>query len=119
MRSRADAELLARVRAFSRTAVGLIPLALAAGLVLAVALIERPADLLATAYGRLILIKSLAAAGAFGLGALNKTLVTRVLAENAPKGREVLKMTLAADAVLFSVALTAVAAATTLWPPTA
>jgi putative copper export protein len=112
-----DQALLARVRAFSRIALGLVPLALAAGGVLAVVLVERLSSLTGTAYGRLILVKILAAAGAFALGAVNKVWVTARLARDPPRGRTLLRLTLGADAVLFLAALGAVAAATTAFPP--
>jgi putative copper export protein len=114
---RDDALLLARTRAFSRAAAGVVPVALVAGLILAVALIERPSSLLGTAYGRLILVKAFAATAALGFGALNKVWVTRRLAEDPKTGRALLRATLAADAVLFTAALTAVAAATTIAAP--
>lgn len=110
-----DAAVLARVRRFSGLALSLVPLALAAGALTALALLERPADLIATAYGRLILVKVVAATLALGLGALNKTWVTTRLAADPGRGRGALRLTLAADAALFATALAAIAAATTVY----
>ncbi len=69
---------------------------------------------MATAYGRLILVKIAAAAGALGLGALNKIWVTRQLSVDPQGGRAALRITLSVDACLFATALAAVAAATTV-----
>jgi putative copper export protein len=114
-----DAALLARVKAFSRVAVGLVPIAVVAGGVLAVVLVGRPSDLTGTAYGRLILVKVLAATAAFALGAVNQLWVTAALEEDPARGRALLRLTLGADAALFAVALAAVAAATTVFTPAA
>jgi putative copper export protein len=116
-RSRDDAIVLARTQAFSQLATGIVPVALVAGLILAAVLIEEPGDAIATAYGRLIVIKAFAASAAFALGALNKVWVTRRLMDDPQKGRAALKATLAADAVLFATALIAVAGATTVFAP--
>ena len=94
-----------------------MPVALVAGLVLAVVLLEEPAAATTTAYGRLIVVKAFAASAAFALGALNKVWVTRRLIDDPNKWRAALKATLAVDAVLFAVALIAVAGATTVFTP--
>jgi putative copper export protein len=114
-----DAALLARVKAFSRIAAGLVPVALIAGATMAVVLVGSVAHLTGSGYGRMILVKSLAASVAFLLGALNKTWVTTRLAVDPPRGRALLRLTLGADALLFTAALTAIAAATTIFPPAA
>jgi putative copper export protein len=114
-----DAALLTRVRAFSRIAVGLIPVALIAGGSMAVVLVGSVAHLTGTGYGRMILVKSLAASVAFLLGALNKTWVTARLAADPSRGRALLRLTLSADVVMFTAALIAIAAATTIFPPEA
>jgi putative copper export protein len=112
-----DAALLGRVRAVSWIAQGLVPVALIAGVVLAVALVGSFPRLTGTGYGRMILVKALAATAAFALGALNKTWVTGRLAANPARGRALLRLTLGADALLFATALAAVAGATTVSTP--
>ncbi len=112
------AELLDRMKRFSRIATLIVPASLAAGAVLVVTLLPQLTNLVTTTYGRLIALKVVLAASAFGLGAINKVWVTQRLEINPVHGRRLLKLTLSADAILFAVALTAVAAATTLTGPT-
>jgi putative copper export protein len=116
-RTVSDAALRARVEAFGRIAVVLIPLALAAGGLLAAALLGEPSALTDSGYGRMILVKVTAAAGALALGAANKLWIARKLAAHPERGRSLLRLTLGADAALFCLAFTAVAAATTVLPP--
>lgn len=112
-----DAMLTARVTRFSYFAVAAIPLLFALGLWLALLLAGGWTPLLTSLYGQLLLAKLGAASFALALGAYNKSVVTAQLRTAPGAGRRALKLTLGLDAVLFLIALCAIAAATSLTGP--
>jgi putative copper resistance protein D len=112
-----DATLAARVTRFSNFAVAAVPLLFLLGLWLALLLTGGWTPLLTSLYGQLLLAKLGAASVALALGAYNKTIVTTRLRIAPEAGRRALKLTLGLDAVLFLIALGAVAAATSLTGP--
>lgn len=109
--------LTARVARFSHNAVAAIPILFALGLWLAWLLSGGWTALLTRPYGQLLLAKLVAASGALALGAYNKTVVAARLSGAPEAGRRALKRTLSLDAILFLIALGAVAAATSLTGP--
>jgi putative copper export protein len=114
-----DADLLSRLRRFSRYAALLVPLLFVLGLWLAWVLAGGPRQMLSTLYGGLLLAKLAAAAMALALGAANQRFVTALIGSNPARGRSWLRLTLRLEAVLFTVAVIAISAATTLTgPPT-
>jgi len=112
-----DATLYARVARFSNNAVAAIPLLFALGLWLALLLAGGWTALVASPYGQLLLAKLAAASLALALGAYNKAIVTARLRAAPEAGQRALKLTLSLDALLFLIALSAVAAATSLTGP--
>jgi putative copper export protein len=111
------AALTARVTRFSNVAVAAIPLLFVLGLWLALLLAGGWTPLLTSLYGQLLLAKLAAASFALALGAYNKSVVTAQLRTALDAGRRTLKLTLRLDAVLFFIALGAIAAATSLTGP--
>ncbi len=105
------------MEAYSGFAVVVVPVVFLAGLWLSWRIAGGVEPLLTTPYGQLLLAKLLIASAALGLGALNKTIITRVLRQNPEQGRRALRMILRADAVLFLGALACVALVTTYWGP--
>ncbi len=112
-----DSTLNARVARFSNNAVAAIPLLFALGLWLALLLAGGWTALVTSLYGQLLLAKLAAASLALALGAYNKTIVTARLRIAPEAGQSALKLTLRLDALLFLIALSAVAAATSLTGP--
>jgi putative copper export protein len=112
-----DATVTARVTRFSNFAVAAVPLLFVLGLWLALLLAGGWSALLTSLYGQLLLAKLGAATVALALGAYNKTIVTKRLRTAPEAGRRALKLTLGLDAVLFLIALGAIAAATSLTGP--
>lgn len=112
-----DAALNARVARFSNNAAAAVPLLFALGLWLALLLAGGWAPLVTSPYGQLLLAKLAAAGIALALGAYNKTIVTARLRTAPEAGQRALKITLSLDALLFLIALSAVAAATSLTGP--
>lgn len=112
-----DATLTARVTRFSNFAVAAVPLLFLLGLWLALLLTGGWTPLLTSLYGQLLLTKLAAASFALALGAYNKSIVTAQLRTAPEAGRRALKLTLRLDALLFLIALSAVAAATSLTGP--
>ena len=106
--------LIARLRRFSEAAVLLIPILFVIGLWLAWVLAGGLTGLLGTLYGQLLLLKLAAASIALGVGAFNKQLVTARTVKDPVTGRRWLGRTLAAETIVFTVAILAVSAATTL-----
>ncbi len=114
-----DASLAARATRFSNFAVAAVPLLFVLGLWLALLLSGGWTPLLTSLYGKLLLAKLGAASFALALGAYNKTSVTTRLRATPEPGRRALKLTLSLEAVVFLIALGAIAAATSLTgPPT-
>ncbi len=105
------------MEAYSRIALFAVPPVFLAGFWLAWRIAGGIEPLLTTTYGQTLMIKALAASLALGLGALNKTVITRRLRTNPTLGRRALYLTLSADAVLFLFILGCVAWVTTIAGP--
>jgi putative copper resistance protein D len=116
-RSLSDQILHARLEAFSRLALAAIPLLAALGVWLAWRLTSGFATLLSETYGWLLLVKLAATMAAMGLGALNKQVITARVAVDPVTGRRWLRWTLTAEATLFTTAILAISAATTIAAP--
>jgi putative copper export protein len=87
------------------------------GLWLAWSLAGGPQGLFGSVYGRLLLFKLAVASLALGLGAINQRAVTRMIVANPARGRRWLATTLRADAILFTLAILIISAATTFTGP--
>lgn len=109
--------LATKLHQFSRTAQWLVPIMIALGLWLCVEIAGSVEAVFQTTYGRLLLFKLAVILIAVGLGAFNKTYVTSRLEMGEVSARGMLKRVLALDTFLFLMAITAVAAATTLFGP--
>lgn len=116
-RSLEEATLTARVTRFSNFAVAAVPTLFALGLWLALLLAGGWTPLLTSLYGLLLIAKLAAASFALALGAYNKSIVTARLQTAPEAGQRTLRLTLGLDAVLFLMALAAIAAATSLTGP--
>lgn len=116
-RSLEVAALTARVTRFSSFAVAAVPVLFALGLWLALLLAGGWTPLLTSIYGQLLIAKLAAASFALALGACNKSVVTARLQTAPETGQRALRLTLGLDAVLFLIALAAIAAATSLTGP--
>lgn len=112
-----EATVTARVTRFSNFAVAAVPTLFALGLWLALLLAGGWSPLLTSLYGQLLIAKLAAASFALGLGAHNKSVVTARLQTAPATGQRALRLTLGLDAVLFLIALAAIAAATSLTGP--
>ena len=112
-----EAALIRRLARFSDLAVAAVPLLFLLGLWLALLLAGGWTQLLTSLYGQLLLAKLGVASLALALGAYNKTIVAARLRIAPQAGRRALKLTLGLDAVLFLIALCAIAAATSLTGP--
>lgn len=112
-----EAALTARVTRFSNVAVAAVPMLFALGLWLALLLAGGWTALLTSLYGQLLIAKLAAASFALAVGAYNKSVVTARLQTAPETGQRALKLTLGLDAVLFLIALAAIAAATSLTGP--
>lgn len=113
-----DARLLARLNRFSAIAIAAIPILVALGIWLAWILTGGPANLFGTTYGLLLLAKLVIGIGAMGLGGLNKLVITGKVAADPGVSRSWLQTTLLLEATLFTAAIIAVSAATTIGGPT-
>lgn len=109
-----DASAVSR---FSEAAVWMVPMVFAAGGYLAWRLAGGLTELFTTPYGQLLTAKFAVALVALALGAVNKQLVSRILAADLPRGRRLLQITLGADTVLFFTALALATWATTVSGP--
>lgn len=123
-RRRGDPDVLARARAYARLAAVLIVVLAAAGLGSALLLLNRPAELWSTGYGRLLLAKSSLFLAALGLALAGRRRGLRpgglgLLRRATPAEAGLLGVILVLSAVLVSTAppAPAVAAATLLGPP--
>lgn len=112
-----DVALLARLKRFSAVAIAAIPVLVLLGVWLAWVLAGGVEPLVGSTYGRLLLLKLAVGLAAMGLGTLNKQVVTGRMETDPAKGRQWLRLTLGLDAVLFTVAIVAVSAATTIAGP--
>lgn len=104
------------VEAFSRLALWLVPLLAAAGMVLAILLLESW-NSLATAYGRLILLKVAAFSILMGLAALNRWRYGPALASGERQRVAAFSAVVVAEFVLIAAVLVATAALTSLYSP--
>lgn len=111
------ARLAARLHRFSAIAVAAIPLLIGLGFWLAWILAGGPDKLFGTTYGLLLLVKLAIGVVAMGLGALNKQIITAKIAIAPDRGRAWLRTTLILEATLFTAAIIAVSAATTIGGP--
>ncbi|WP_135210614.1 CopD family protein [Vitreimonas flagellata] len=116
-RSLEEATLAARVTRFSKFAVAAVPALFALGVWLGLLLAGGWTPLLTSLYGQLLIAKLAAANFALALGAYNKSVVTARLQTAPETGQRALRLTLGLDAVLFLIALAAIAAATSLTGP--
>ncbi|AXE64136.1 CopD family protein [Hyphomonas sp. NPDC076900] len=112
-----DRDVLARAESFSRVARFIVPLLFVSGVYLFWRINGDLTSALSSGYGRLITTKFLAALLILGLGALNMTRVTHQLAAEPAEGRATLQTTLRLDAILFTLILGMIAAATTISGP--
>lgn len=112
-----EAAVTARAKRFSNFAVAAVPALFALGLWLALLLAGGWTQLLTSLYGQLLIAKLTAASFALALGAYNRSIVTARLQTAPGAGQRALRLTLGLDAVLFLIALTAIAAATSLTGP--
>lgn len=112
-----EGALVFKLRRFSQAAQWLVPIMIALGIWLSVQIAGSVEAVFKTTYGRLLLFKLAVILIALGLGAFNKTYVTSKLERGESSARGTLKRVLCLDAVLFALAITAVAAATTIFGP--
>lgn len=113
-RSLEETALTARMTRFSSVAVAAVPTLFALGLWLALLLAGGWTPLLTSLYGQLLIAKLAAASFALALGTCNKSIVTARLRAAPEAGQRAIRLTLGLDAVLFLIALAAIAAATSL-----
>lgn len=106
-----------RMERFSQVAFWAVPLMVALGLWLSVEIAGSIANVFLTPYGRLLLLKLGVASIALGVGALNKVYVTARLKSGGRTAFKTLRLALLADMGLFTIALSAIAAATTVFGP--
>jgi copper transport protein len=111
-------QVLVLMRAFSAAAVVAVACLLLAGVILAAAQVRTPAALIATAYGRLLLLKLALVAVLLGLGALNRLVLTPALAREASAGVG-LRRTIGVDLALAAGVIAATAGLGTVPPPRA
>lgn len=107
----------ARLEQFSKVAIGAIPLMVGLGLWLAWIIAGSLEALLVTPYGRVLLLKLTVVILALGAGAINKLHVDSQLATDEVNGRRILRRTLTAEVIFFSLAILFIAAATTVFGP--
>ena len=93
------AEALVLVQAFSRLAVPAVAGLLLAGLLISALQLRAPSALIATDYGRILLLKLALVAGLLGLAAVNRWALTPAL-ERGERGAVWLRRTVAADLAL-------------------
>ncbi|MGJ8560317.1 MAG: copper resistance D family protein [Litorimonas sp.] len=110
-------QLAWRMDRFSQLAIWAVPLMFALGLWLSVQISGSISSVFGTSYGRLLLLKLFVAALALTIGALNKIYLTRALRAGHRRARTMLRYALFTDLLLFTIAVFAVAAATTLFGP--
>lgn len=112
-----DARLLARLHRFSSIAIAAIPVLIALGIWLAWILAGGTEKLFSTTYGLLLIAKLALGIVAMGLGALNKQFITAKIVAAPATGRIWLRTTLLLEAALFTAAIIAISAATTIGAP--
>lgn len=112
-----DQDLKHRMHRFTRAATFAVPLMVLLGLWLAFIIAGSVSALFSLSYGRLLLLKLGAITLALCLGALNKFRLTSQLEAGDPRARSHLRFTLSLEFFLFSAAIVAIAAATTVFGP--
>jgi len=112
-----DAVLGRRLERFSAVAIAAIPLLVILGGWLALTLAGSWENLVGSAYGQLLLGKLAIGVAGMAIGAINKQVLTHRLATLPDSGRRWLRITLCTEAVLFTVAIVLVSAATTFTGP--
>ncbi len=112
-----NSRLSARLERFGVLARWAVPLLFVGGGWLAWRLVGSVEALVGSTYGQLLLVKLAAATMALALGALNTLLVARAMTADEGRGRHILRVTLGLDAILFSVALAMISAATSFVGP--
>lgn len=116
-RDQSDDAVQAACARFGAIAIVAVPILFVGGAILAWKLGGGFGGLTSSSYGLVLGAKSLLASCALGLGAINKTAISRLLKSDAPAGRTALKTTLRIDALLFCGALVAITLATTTFGP--
>lgn len=116
-RNLATQVISSRLRLFSQIAVVAVPILFVAGLLLAFVIGGNWVDLLSSSYGQLLMTKLAVVSTALGFGAFNKLRLTERIERNSDEGRLRLKQSLTAEFALFTGALLAIAAATTVYGP--
>lgn len=109
--------ILNQTEKFSNVAMWAIPLLFVSGIWLLYQITGSITAALTTAYGQVLIAKFIGAFALMGVGAINKTLVTKKLAQNAPTGVVWLKMTLTTEAFFFIVVVGLISAATVFVGP--
>lgn len=112
-----NSQLAWRMDRFSQLAIWAVPLMIALGLWLSVQISGSISSVFGTSYGRLLLLKLSVATLALTIGALNKIYLTRALRAGHRRARTMLRYALLTDLLLFTVAVLAVSAATTVFGP--
>lgn len=101
---------------FSRRIPWIVAIIVASGIVLAIVQVETPAALVATAYGRVLLVKLALVAGLFGLAAWNRFRLTRCARAGEGAARMQLRRVIAAE-ILLMLAVFGTAALWRFTPP--
>lgn len=112
-----DARLLARLHRFSSIAIAAIPILIVLGVWLAWILAGGLEKFFTTTYGLLLFAKLALGVIAMGIGALNKRFITPKIMAAPATGRIWLRTTLQLEAMLFTAAIIAISAATTIGGP--
>lgn len=105
------------LKRFGQIAVGVVAVLLAAGAALAWSLLESPASLWRTGYGRMLALKLVLVVGLLTLAALNKLRLVPAFAAGQPAAASSLRRSILAEILLASAIVTVTAALTTLVSP--
>lgn len=108
------AEAAAIADRFGRVAVWTVAALVAAGVVMALMLVQTPGNLIDTAYGRLLTLKIVLVVGILGLGALNKLRLVPRMERGDEGARRDLCRSVALEATLMAAVFVATAILTTL-----
>jgi copper transport protein len=111
------ADAVPLVRRFSRLAIAIVPVLLAAGLVIATLQVETPGALIDTEYGRILLLKLVAVTGLLAVAALNKLRLTPALARGEARAAVTLRRAIGVEAALVAAILLATIMLGTTPPP--
>ena len=113
---RRDPGAVAFLQRFSRAIPVVLAVLVIAGVMLAIVQVEKPAALLETAYGRLLLVKLALLSVLFGLAAFNRWRLTARVAAGEPAAYKQLRRSIAAE-TLIVLAIFCVAAGWRFTPP--